>query len=106
MAQIMKLDTRQDQLWKDKAMVELNAAVLHSFNVSDSAGLNCILLRLVWRLVCLVQSQGVTILDHHTGSEGFLRFMEQEVSDDKTNRAGHDAGKGPLVKASLLLAVP
>lgn len=38
------------------------------------------------RLVCLVQSQGVTILDHHTGSEGFLRFMEQEVSDDKTNR--------------------
>ena len=36
MAQIMKLDTRQDQLWKDKAMVELNAAVLHSYNVSHS----------------------------------------------------------------------
>ena len=37
MAHIMKVDTRQDQLWKDKAMVELNAAVLHSYNVSHSA---------------------------------------------------------------------
>lgn len=34
MAQIMKLDVRRDQLWKDKALVELNAAVLHSYNVS------------------------------------------------------------------------
>ena len=77
----MKLDTRQDQLWKDKAMVELNAAVLHSFNVSHS-GCLCNLSALLCdtgALVTVLQSQGVTILDHHTGSEAFLRFMEQEV---------------------------
>ena len=34
MAQIMKLDTKSDQMWKDKALVELNVAVLYSYNVS------------------------------------------------------------------------
>ena len=38
MARIMKLDMKTDQLWKDKALVELNAAVLHSYNVSLSCG--------------------------------------------------------------------
>ena len=33
MAEIMKLDTKMDRLWRDKALVELNVAVLHSYNV-------------------------------------------------------------------------
>ncbi|MEW2516721.1 nitric oxide synthase oxygenase [Actinacidiphila alni] len=42
-------------LWKDRALVELNRAVLHSF---DRAG--------------------VTLADHHTEAERFLQHMERE----------------------------
>jgi len=42
-------------LWKDRALTELNVAVLHSF-----------------------KKQGVSIVDHHTASEQFLRFEKQE----------------------------
>ena len=42
-------------LWKDRAVTELNAAVLHSY-----------------------ESSGVKIADHHTESERFLRHVEQE----------------------------
>jgi nitric-oxide synthase, bacterial len=42
-------------LWKDRAMTELNVAVLHSF-----------------------QRAGVTITDHHTESARFLRHLERE----------------------------
>ncbi|MFI8823724.1 nitric oxide synthase oxygenase [Streptomyces sp. NPDC053431] len=42
-------------LWRDRAMVELNVAVLHSF-----------------------QQAGVTMADHHTESERFLRHIAQE----------------------------
>jgi len=42
-------------LWKDKAMTELNVAVLHSFHRA-----------------------GVTITDHHTESSRFLQHMERE----------------------------
>lgn len=53
----MGLDTRTPvTLWKDKAMVECNLAVLHSF-----------------------QSKGVTIVDHHTASESFMKHLENEV---------------------------
>ncbi len=42
-------------LWRDRAMVELNIAVLHSF-----------------------RKAGVTILDHHTASREFIEFIGQE----------------------------
>jgi nitric-oxide synthase len=42
-------------LWKDRAMVELNTAVLHSF-----------------------RQAGVTLVDHHTASEQFMRHVEKE----------------------------
>ncbi len=45
----------KDSLWKDRALVELNIAVLHSF-----------------------RSAGVTIVDHHTASCQFMVFGEQE----------------------------
>ncbi|MGW2250346.1 nitric oxide synthase oxygenase [Kitasatospora sp. NPDC001660] len=50
------LDTSSDRtLWRDRALVELNIAVLHSF-----------------------QEAGVTIADHHTESQRFLRHVAQE----------------------------
>ncbi|KAJ8960069.1 hypothetical protein NQ318_009511 [Aromia moschata] len=53
----MGLDTRTPvTLWKDKALVEANVAVLHSF-----------------------QQKGVTIVDHHTASESFMKHLENEV---------------------------
>jgi nitric-oxide synthase, bacterial len=55
-ASLMNLDTsRNSSLWKDRALVELNAAVLHSF-----------------------KSHGVSMVDHHTAAEQFLRFEKQE----------------------------
>ena len=55
-ARQMGLSTDSDRtLWKDKAMTELNLAVLHSFSAA-----------------------GVTIADHHTESVRFLRHLERE----------------------------
>ncbi|KAH8244204.1 hypothetical protein KR026_002328 [Drosophila bipectinata] len=52
----MNLDTRTPtSLWKDKAVVEMNIAVLHSY-----------------------QSRNVTIVDHHTASESFMKHFENE----------------------------
>jgi nitric-oxide synthase, bacterial len=45
----------KDSLWKDRALVELNTAVLFSFH-----------------------SAGVRIVDHHTASSQFVAFEEQE----------------------------
>nr|XP_018899118.1 PREDICTED: nitric oxide synthase, salivary gland isoform X3 [Bemisia tabaci] len=56
-AQKMDLDTRSNvTLWKDKALVECNIAVLHSF-----------------------QLHGVTIVDHHTAAETFMKHYENEL---------------------------
>jgi len=53
----MGLDATDDlSLWKDRAMTELNAAVLYSFRAA-----------------------GVTITDHHTESVRFLRHLEIEA---------------------------
>ncbi|XP_076182998.1 nitric oxide synthase isoform X1 [Ptiloglossa arizonensis] len=53
----MGLDTRTStSLWKDKAMIEVNVAVLHSF-----------------------QMKNVTIVDHHTASESFMKHYENEM---------------------------
>lgn len=55
-AELLKLDTSTNvSLWKDRALVELNAAVLHSFKAA-----------------------GVSIIDHHTAAEQFRRFEQQE----------------------------
>lgn len=55
-ASLMGLDrSRESHLWRDKALVELNVAVLHSFK-------EC----------------GVTIVDHHTAAQQFVRFEERE----------------------------
>ncbi len=55
-ARHMGLSTTSDRtLWKDKAMTELNLAVLHSFSMA-----------------------GVTIADHHTESVRFLQHVERE----------------------------
>ncbi|KYO43818.1 nitric oxide synthase, inducible [Alligator mississippiensis] len=53
----MGLDTRKmSSLWKDKAAVEVNVAVLHSFQVAK-----------------------VTIVDHHAATESFVKHLETEV---------------------------
>jgi nitric-oxide synthase, bacterial len=50
------LDMHTDRtLWKDRALVELNIAVLHSFNM-----------------------HGITIIDHHTASRQFVIHEENE----------------------------
>ena len=55
-ARHMGLSTASDRtLWKDKAMTELNLAVLHSFSAA-----------------------GVTISDHHTESVRFLQHLARE----------------------------
>lgn len=52
----MGLDTRSPvTLWKDRALVEMNVAVLHSFQMSN-----------------------VTIVDHHTAAETFMKHLENE----------------------------
>jgi nitric-oxide synthase, bacterial len=53
----MGLDTRSNiSLWKDKALVELNVAVLHSY-----------------------KEAGVSIVDHHTAAEQFQLFERMET---------------------------
>ena len=60
-AHIMKLDTSSTRsLWKDKALVELNVAVLHAY-----------------------EKAGVTLVDHHTAAEQFKRF---ELNEKKEQR--------------------
>jgi nitric-oxide synthase, bacterial len=55
-ARRMGLSTTSDRtLWKDRAMTELNLAVLHSFGMA-----------------------GVTIADHHSESARFLQHVERE----------------------------
>lgn len=62
MADIMGLDRSQglSTLWKDRALVELNIAVLHSF-----------------------KRDGVSIVDHHTAAQQFKRFEEKEEADQR-----------------------
>ena len=49
--------TKQASLWKDRALVELNIAVLHSF-----------------------KEDGVSIVDHHTAAQQFKLFEEAEAT--------------------------
>ena len=57
----LDLDTSRDrELWKDEAVVELNRAVLHSFERDD-----------------------VKIVDHHTAAEQFQAFERREEAADR-----------------------
>src|SRR5258708_37001189 len=59
------LDTRSDRsLWKDRALVELNAAVLHSF-----------------------AQAGVAMVDHHTVARQFMLHQEREMKAGRTTNA-------------------
>lgn len=56
-AEIMGLNTKSNaSLWKDRALVELNAAVLFSY-----------------------KEDGVSIVDHHTAAQQFKRFEANEI---------------------------
>ncbi|UVI33829.1 nitric oxide synthase oxygenase [Paenibacillus spongiae] len=60
-AEIMGLDTsRESSLWRDRALVEMNVAVLDSF-----------------------KREGVTIVDHHTAAKQFARFTEKERQEER-----------------------
>jgi len=57
----MKLDTSEPaSLWKDRALVELNASVLHSF-----------------------KEAGIRIVDHHSVCREFMTFVRQEERDGR-----------------------
>lgn len=57
-AELMGLDTRRhSSLWKDRALIELNQAVLYSY-----------------------KKHGVTIVDHHTAAEQFRIFEKKEAA--------------------------
>ncbi|HWD80259.1 MAG TPA: nitric oxide synthase oxygenase [Kribbella sp.] len=61
-AQRMGLDTSHETtLWRDQALVEINRAVLHSFDLN-----------------------GVTVTDHHTESRHFLLHVEKEERAGRT----------------------
>ncbi|XP_075683937.1 nitric oxide synthase 3 isoform X2 [Rhinoderma darwinii] len=56
-AKRLGLDTKKtSSLWKDRAALEINIAVLHSY-----------------------QSDKVTIVDHHAATESFMKHMEHET---------------------------
>ncbi|WP_407270729.1 nitric oxide synthase oxygenase [Radiobacillus sp. PE A8.2] len=60
-AEHLGLDTNSNRsLWKDEALVELNKAVLQSF-----------------------QKAGVTIVDHHTAAQQFKMFEEKEAKAER-----------------------
>ncbi len=60
-AKLMNLDTKsKHSLWKDRALIELNFAVLHSFKKS-----------------------GVKIVDHHTASKQYMQFVKKEQKEGR-----------------------
>jgi nitric-oxide synthase len=62
MADIMGVERNEGtfNLWKDKALVELNVAVLYSF-----------------------KRDGISIVDHHTAAQQFKKFEEREASEQR-----------------------
>lgn len=60
-AKLFQLNQKHaSSLWKDRALVELNTAVLHSF-----------------------REQGVSIVDHHTAAVQFRQFEQQEAKSGR-----------------------
>ena len=64
-ARKMGLETKSDRgLWKDRALVELNVAILHSFAQS-----------------------GVAMVDHHTAARQFITHIEREEREGRVTHA-------------------
>ncbi len=64
-ARRMGLEMKSDRgLWKDRAIVELNLAILHSFSES-----------------------GVTMVDHHTAARQFIAHTEREEREGRVTHA-------------------
>lgn len=60
-AEIMGLDIKSKRsLWIDRALIELNVAVLHSY-----------------------QKAGITIVDHHTAAKQYKKFEENEIKNGR-----------------------
>ncbi|MBD8004201.1 nitric oxide synthase oxygenase [Bacillus norwichensis] len=60
-AKLMGLDTKSNlSLWVDKALVELNIAVLHSYHQA-----------------------GITLVDHHTAAKQFKNFEKSELENGR-----------------------
>jgi nitric-oxide synthase len=55
-AEFMGYEMNNRQLWKDKALIELNLAVIYSFDKSK-----------------------VSIVDHHSASESFMVHLKKEA---------------------------
>lgn len=74
----LKLDTSSSRsLWQDRALVELNVAVLHSFAAA-----------------------GVRVVDHHRASTEFMRFCSRESTAGRTVSARWDWIVPPLSSAT------
>ncbi|MBV7509128.1 nitric oxide synthase oxygenase [Bacillus sp. sid0103] len=59
---LMELDIKSNiSLWKDRALLELNTAVLHSY-----------------------KEDGVSIVDHHTAAQQFKKFEEKERASERS----------------------
>ncbi|MDB6114229.1 MAG: Nitric oxide synthase oxygenase [Lacunisphaera sp.] len=77
-AQKLGLDCRRPRtLWQDRALVELNVAVLHSY-----------------------EADGVKLVDHHTASAEFLKFCEREKSAGRAVSARWDWIVPPMSPAT------
>jgi len=77
-AERMGLDTSHPAtLWKDRALLELNAAVLHSY-----------------------EQEGVRMVDHHTASEEFIRFLSTEKAAGRDVSARWDWIVPPMSPAT------
>ncbi|WP_256757613.1 nitric oxide synthase oxygenase [Cohnella sp. WQ 127256] len=64
-ADVFGLDrTTNTSLWKDRAILELNTAIIHSY-----------------------KRNGVSIVDHHTAAEQFMRFMKREQDQERSVNA-------------------
>lgn len=75
----MGLDTKNDRsLWKDRALVELNQAVLHSY-----------------------RQAGVRIVDHHTASRQFITFCKKEEAAGRSVNADWSWIIPPLSGSSM-----
>jgi nitric-oxide synthase, bacterial len=78
-AERMRLNTRSKlSLWKDRALVELNRAVLHSFTAC-----------------------GVKIVDHHTASDQFMRHWQREAEEGRIVPADWGRIVPPLSASTL-----
>jgi nitric-oxide synthase len=77
-AEKLGLDCRSPRtLWQDRALLELNAAVLHSY-----------------------EADGIKLVDHHTASAEFMKFREREKSAGREVSARWDWIVPPMSPAT------